>query len=218
MPEGAWDQGFLSRVLIIYSGESTMTDVFAEEDFQRANDTQWDLLKNDLEHIGNLYGKLEFTKDAADAISLWHKDRGPPRPSHPKLTHYCSRRTAHLLKLAQIASVSRSDELIIELQDVQQGLNWLIEAEAIMPDIFKAMNVGGDSKVIEETWHYLYELWIKDRKPIPEFRVVEYVKSRAPAHSVFRIVEIMEKSKIITECTEPKIGKCYKIHPIREGQ
>lgn len=194
MPIGAWDQGFISRVILVYSGESQIKDPFHE--IELGNKSNGELI-NDLKVIGDLYGKMTFEEDAANALGAWHKAKGPPIPDHPRLVHYVTRRTAMLLKLCMIASASRSNDLVVNLDDYQIALDWLLEVEAFMPDIFKSMVAGGDSRAIEDTWHYAYQVYIREKKPIVEARLINFLQQRVPAHSVVRVMEVMLKSKLL---------------------
>lgn len=206
LPEGAWDQGFTARGLFIYSGETFPKPLFLEDtiDQQLQNN-----LINDLRVIGNLYGKAVFIPEVAKIITAWHMSHGEPRLNHPRLQHYNTRRTAHLIKLCIIAACSRGNDLIISLEDYQQAMDWLTEAELYMPDIFKAMASGGDQRIIEELWHYAYMTHMKDKKPIPEARLINFLRERAPAHSVGKILEVCVRAEIFREAIEPSIGKCY---------
>jgi hypothetical protein len=199
MPEGAWDQGFISRVSMIYSGESVINDIFfgAEE-----NEHEFDILLHDLKLIGNLYGKLVFTEEAAKALGKWHMLKGPPIPDHPRLQHYNGRRTTHLLKLCMVASVSQRNDLIINVEDYNTALDWLLEAERYMPDIFKSMNVGGDARAIKEAWHYSYEIYVRTKKYTSESKLIEFLSNRVPAHSVERILQVMVKSGLLEKTIE----------------
>lgn len=195
MPEGAWDQGFISRTLLVYSGEQIRKPLFEESNFSEKDFA--DLL-HDLKIIGNYYGKLNFSPDAATAISDWHVSGGHPQPEHPKLTHYLSRRTAHLLKICMAITVSRADfDYTISLADFETALKFLSELEEAMPDIFRSMTTGGDGATIEDTWYYVWSLYAKEKKPIAEGRIVAHLKSRTPSHSVMKIIEVMVKSDML---------------------
>ena len=214
IPEGAWDQGFMSRTILVFSGETQLRDLFVEEE---RDDAAYEDLKRGLRRISNLYGKMSFTEESATLINNWHKSGGEPRPEHPKLSNYNTRRTVHILKLCMIASACESDRLLIEKHHFEQALDWLLEAEFYMPDIFKSMSVGGDSKVIEETWYHLYQIYMKEnKKPIASPRVVHFLQERTYAHNVMRILEIMTKSGILEERVEKDIGTCY-IPKARKG-
>lgn len=205
MPEGAWDQGFISRVILVYSGEVVMRPLFSELEFDQK---RYDTLVYDLKHIAKIYGEVKFSKDAADAISHWYLNRGEPRPDHPRLLHYNTRRVGHLIKLCLVATLSKNDSLVVELDDYAEALDWLVEAETYMPDIFKAMTAGGDGKAIDDLWHHAYTIYRKEQKPIAASRLIIFLQERVPAHSVARILQVMVSAEILKESIE-KNGKCY---------
>lgn len=207
MPEGAWDQGFISRTMLIYSGHSEYVDLFENT---IPNQKLHAALTADLKVIGDLFGSMKITDDAIDAFRLWAKEKFEPAPDHPKLQHYNSRRQAHLLKLCMITSAATSDSLIITLDNYAEAYDNLIQAEAVMPDIFKSMGMGSSTKVIDEAWHFAYKSWLKDKKPIPEGLMLEFVSQRAPTHEVGRIIELMVKIGILKTVYDKGIGAAYE--------
>lgn len=212
MPEGAWDQGFISRTMLIYSGRGESVDLFEEAALNKG--LYADLLI-DLREIGNnLYGRFRFHEDAVEAFRQWMKSGEQPTPDHPKLQHYNSRRQSHLLKLCMISSAATSDELIVTLDNFAEALDWMIEAEASMPDIFRSMVSGGSSRVMDDTWHFAFDRARKKKgEPIPEQLLVAFVAERAPAHEVMRILEIMSKNGIFNKVYVNGVGTCYEVKP-----
>lgn len=206
LPVGAWEQGFMSRVIPVFSAESILVDIFQERTF---NETSRVKLQDDLIHIGKLYGKMKFTAEARDAISAWHMSGGTPKPDHPKLAGYLMRRTHQLIKLCMIASVSLSDDLVITLDHFAEALDWLIEVEAFIPDIFRAMSSGGDGEVMKETWHFAYSLFLKSPKPIAEARLINFIAERLPSHSVMRVLDLMVRTNLLREELLQGVGKAY---------
>lgn len=194
LPEAAWDQGFLSRTFLIFSGDTTLVDIFADGE---TDQDKYSKLRSDLKDINSLVGQYNFSTEARDVIRNWHMAGGHPRPEHPKLVHYIIRRTQQLLKLAMVATASRGDERLITLEDVQTAMGWLMEAEVAMEDIFKAMGAKGDGKIIEEAWHYIYKIFMAKKEPIPEHRLINFFAERTPAYNVTRMIEIMERSRWI---------------------
>lgn len=215
LPDGAWDQGFLSRVMPIYAGALPPGDLF--EDDVVNDELLHKALLADLKSIGDLFGKMTFEPDAAHAITLWHKAGGPPIPDHPKLTHYNTRRTAHLLKLCMIACAACGETRVITLDNYAEALDWLVQMEHRIPDIFKSMTSGGDGRVMQDAWHFAYEFWIKDKKPIREHVMVEFLTNKTPSHNVARILEVMVKGKILDEKLEPGLGRCYQPRPPKQA-
>jgi len=188
LPEGAWDQGFLSRVMLVYSGAGEPNDIFAVNAFDEA--LKKDLL-HDLNSIYKLYGAFTVDPEAASLIGAWHKQGGPPVPSHPKLQHYNTRRTQHLLKLCMVASVASTNDLHITSDHFAEALDWLVELEHSITDIFKSMKSGGDTSVIEETYHFVYTAFIAKKQLVSGHRVSAFVSERTPAHNVARVIEVM---------------------------
>lgn len=208
MPEGAWDQGFISRTMLIYSGRGEQTDPFDEID---NDDKLYGELVNDLRIVGSMYGLFSFDKDAVAAFREWLRVREEPLPSHPKLQHYNSRRVAHLLKLCTISAASSGSTTVL-IDNYAEAFDWLMEAEAAMPDIFKSMLVGGSASVIDLTWHFAYEWWLKYKKekPIPAPLLWEFIGARAPAGEVPRILTVMTNNGILEE-QFTSTGTAYKV-------
>lgn len=194
LPEGAWDQGFMSRTILVFTAERQIRSLFADTTIDGEEES---VIKENLERIANIYGEIKFTEEAARLIDTFHMTGGEPKPQHPKLISYSIRRTVHLLKLCMVASMSRSDELLIREQDYQRALDWMMEAEALMPEIFKAMAQGGTGKVMEEAWYYIFTIYSKEQKPVLTHRLIQFLQERVPVHNVQNTIDLMEKGKMI---------------------
>lgn len=194
LPEGAWDQGFISRTMLIFSAERQIRSLF--DDFSTDQGEQ-KIIQENIERIASIYGKMSFSEDAAQLINDWHMRGGEPKPDHPKLVSYTVRRTVHALKLAMISSVSESDDLIIEKRHVQRAFDWMVEAENHMPDIFKSMANVGTGKIMEEAWYYIYQTHAKEQKPVMSHRLIQYLQEKVPVHNIQNTIDMMEKGKMI---------------------
>ena len=210
LPQGAFDQGFLSRAFLIYSGETKITPLF---DVVTGDKAVMKGIQADFKIIGKLYGEMSFTPEAAEAITKWHMGGRNPEPNHPKLVNYNTRRTLHLLKLCMVSCAACTDDLVITIEHYQTALGWLLEAETFMPDIFKSMNSGGDGKVIEECWFLCMQYKARKKEPIPERFVYSFLSDRLPIHSVAQVLDIMQRSKIIKRVTIKGKGTCYEATP-----
>jgi hypothetical protein len=195
LPEGAWEQGFMSRMLIVFSSELIHTNLFdlMENDEQGKAD-----LVHDLRQMYHTYGEISVSDEAKIAINEWSRGGGQPSPDHPKLTSYNARRAAHLLKLCMVAAMASDGERIVTLDHFAEALDWLMQLEKYMPDVFKSMKAGGDGRAIEECWHYVYQVYLKmNKEPVPEHRIVHFLQERVPAHNITRILDVMERSKLL---------------------
>jgi hypothetical protein len=213
LPEGAWDQGFTSRTIFVYSGEPVFSEIFGDDEGFNRLEAEYLALLADLKRISGLYGKLSWEPDAATAISNWNRAGLPPVPEHNKLTHYNTRRLAHVIKLCMVSSVSRSSDLIISLHDYQTALGWLLEAETFIPDLFNSHGVSGDTAAIDDAWDFIFRAYNREeKKPVLEQRVVNFLRTKVPSHSILKVIEIMERSGIIKgEITT--VGKAFRPAP-----
>jgi hypothetical protein len=203
LPEGAWEQGFMSRILVVFSGELIHTDLF-NYDFLEGTNQAYDDLVHDLRDIYSSYGEITVTDEVKLAINEWSRKGGPPVPDHPKLTSYCARRAAHLLKLCMVACMASTSARTVTLDHFAEALDWLAQLETFMPDVFKSMKVGGDGRAIEECWHYTFQVYMKmNKEPVPEHRIVQFLQEKVPVHNIARILDVMERSKLLQKQFTP---------------
>lgn len=206
MPPGAWDQGFMSRLILIYSGEAIIRPLFSTT----VQDKKlFDDLVLRLKAISKLHGEVRFTPEAAAKINAWHMAGGPPKPEHPRLVHYLTRRTTHLFKLCMIMSAASRNDLIVDEEVYAAALDLLIEAEFFMGDIFKAMASGGDVGAIKDVFHYVMQLYVRNSAPVKEYQIISFLQERVPAHSVVRILELMVMGKLLKPQLDEAGGKVY---------
>ncbi len=184
MPETAWEQGFTSRFIFVFSDERTVGDDFAPVDSELNPD-----LVHDLRSISGLVGQFEITKDFRSLVTQWRKLGEPPAVSHPKLIHYSTRRRVHLYKLSMVSAIDRSDLLVLGREDFNRAMNWMTEAEQHMPDIFKAGAGNADAKAMDEIYHYVLTEGMKEM--VPERKIIRFAKNFVPLNSIERVIQIM---------------------------
>lgn len=190
IPEFAWEQGFTSRILMIYSSEQPIIDVFNTPKVEKPKDMIYDL-----KVINSLVGEFGWSNEFATAMHNWKLLGYEPRPKHPKLEHYNTRRFGHMLKLCMVASVDRSSALQLEIEDFNRAAKWLLEAESWMPDIFTSGVGSADSKAMDEVLHYIEKY---GPKGISEHQVVNMIRSRIVQGSqAVNILKTMEAAGMI---------------------
>ena len=193
-PEDAWNTGLSRRMIMIYSGENHARDLFFE------GESQDELRKQLLARLGQmsqLYGQLDWVEDAKEHFRAWHMAGGPPTPVHSKLTHYLSGRSQNVTKLAAVSCVSRGNPTEIQLVDIKRAIDWLCEAEALMPDVFRAMIGKSDSSVMEELRLFMTNWEAKQRTAVPGAAIWRFMKDRVPSEKIWQILQIMERSNIM---------------------
>lgn len=132
LPERAWEEGFMSRTIIIYDHKAKREG----DIFENAVDCYDEGLQSDFSCIANLDGQLSIGDSYRVAYKRWRDNQCKPEPTHPRLRTYCSRREAHLLKLSMVACVDEGSALHLEGRHFQRAYTWLTEAELNMSDVF----------------------------------------------------------------------------------
>lgn len=198
MPEEAWGQGFTSRLIMVYASTGPKTQLFGKLAMdQKLMNLKRKLIKQ-LTHLSTLFGCATFAPEAQSMLQAWLDGGSPPEPTHSKLVNYNGRRILHLLKLSMIAAVSSQGICHVRGEDVQRAMAWLFHAEEQMPDVFRDMMQKSDTMVIQEMHFFLWQIWVKSKEAIHHSRLVHFLQSRVPSEKVFRIIEVAEKSNIIT--------------------
>jgi hypothetical protein len=202
MPDVAWDQGLTSRVIMVFSDERPMGDIFAETTRRLPPD-----MVSDLKVINNLIGQFTYEDEYKQAVNNWRALGQRPTPVHPKLTHYNSRRLTHLLKLSMVSCVDRGNTLKLTTTDFNRAMGWLRQAEDFMPDIFRAGAVGADSRALDEIHHHVIA---SDRgKGVSETSIVNFARGLIPIHSVGRVIQVLENAGMIRATHMDKHGVKY---------
>lgn len=194
IPDGAWEQGFTSRILLIFATKSDcpIIDVFNTPFREKPKD-----MIHDFKLIASLHGEFGWTEEFAMAMHNWKLCNFDPVPKHPKLTHYNSRRFAHLLKLAMVASVDRDSSLVLDRMAFNKAMGWMLEAEAQMPAIFSNGAGGADSKAMDEILHFIQIT--QGEMGVSEHHIVRHARRHIEyANNIIPILNVMEISGIIT--------------------
>lgn len=193
IPEIAWEQGFMSRVIMVYSADKIKKPLFADQPKTRLKH----LVKR-LTPISRLYGEFKFTPNAAELLIRNYEADWPPEPEHYRLQYYNGRRTVHILKLAMVASASENDKLAIHKRHIQRAMDWLYEAEDVMPEIFKSMaSSGSQGDILRDTLDWARTKFILDDGPIPEHEVVAFLSERMEAVRVQATLNVMVASRLL---------------------
>lgn len=209
LPEEAWGMGFTARVIMVYSSKAINVPLFSA---QAPRTAQFKELVLRLQTLVKQYGALDFTPECKAEIERWANDGCKPVPTHSKLANYTSRRILHALKLSIIAAVSAGHS-IIELRDFDRAREWLLLAEATMPDIFREMVGKSDVQVIDELHYYCWQIWIKEKKPVHVSRMIHFLQHRIPSDKILRVIDVAEKANILEKMAG---SESYKPRPKHE--
>ena len=194
-PDEAWNTGLIRRIIMVYSQEAPLKDIFLETPDQS---TLHKLLLSRLSTISGLYGEASWSPEAMKLIREWHLGGQEPKPTHSKLAYYNASRSHLVIKLALVSAVSRSGHSHIDLVDAKRAFHWLFETEAIMPDIFRAMVGKSDAQVIEELWYFVQSFWSKNKqKPLQTKDLKKFLGIRLPSEKIPHVLELAEGMDVI---------------------
>lgn len=201
-PEDAWNTGIGRRIIMIYAATAPWKDIWAE----RADKTPIrDSLVKRLGLLSKAYGQLHIERAAVEALSEWDRGGRRPEPTHAKLTHYLTSRYFQLMKLCIVSAASRgelypgfAEKPAIRVEDVKRAMEWMFSAEAVMPDIFRAMLGKSDKDVIDEM-HLFVRAWMirEKNKAMPGAMIRQFLLDRVPHDKVESLLEIADKSNIV---------------------
>lgn len=198
MPENAWGQGFASRIIFVFSDDKEIVD-----DFAPTKKTIHSDLLHDLAIINTITGRFDVTEEYRNAVNNWREldENTPPKPTHPRLQHYNSRRKEHLYRLSMISALDHGDVPLLTKSDFNRAMSWLIEAELNMPQIFQVQSEASDSAVMDDALHAL-----KTVGTMEEGRLVRFIRQRVPSYAVLRVLEVMELSGMIKVVNKNRFG------------
>lgn len=209
-PDNAWATGICRRLLMIFSAEGT--DISAFDIPQELPHLEAGL-QHHLHIMSQLWGQVKWEPDAAQIaydfdMEIRRYMRGAlagaqlkwPIPNHSRLTHYVRSRTMMLVKLSMIAAIAARCESVIRVPDVQRALQWLLSAEELMPDIFRAMKGKSDREVMEELHRYVVALYGRDKgRPIRSAMLIDFLSQRLPSEKVDRVLQMAERADMIAQ-------------------
>lgn len=192
LPAEAWGMGFMSRIIMVYSGSPVKASLFGKKQKVDYGD-----LVHDIKIVADLHGEMDWTTAAQAKIVGWHDSGMQPVPAHSKLKHYLPRRILNVIKLSMISCAARCNELVIDEQDVQRAMDWLMEAETLMPEIFKDMSGTSDVQLIQDMHYFIWDIYSREQKYIHRGRIEQFLSARTPAYNVQHVMKLCESMKVL---------------------
>jgi hypothetical protein len=136
--------GFMSRSILVFDTPRERTSAFEFEEVDFALKSK---IIHDLKQIKQLHGWFKWSEKAKALYhEWWVKEGGPPVPANKRLgMGYNARRDLHFFKLAMAFSLSRSNDLVVTLEDARRAIVLLTGTESRMRHIFNEMTATGVS-------------------------------------------------------------------------
>lgn len=204
-PDEAWGMGFFARTFLIYQGQAEKKPMFSGGMFgdNSPKEAKEKALVQHLKEINSLVGAIEFTKEAQDCVEHFHMEEAEATaPNHPRLYHYNTRRTLHLVKLATVLACSELKMKVTE-DHIELAKSKLYEAEDLMPEIFKEMTNGAHKSQMDEVFYFICKLYNSSgNKPVPEHKIIQMLSAKVPAQQIPFMINTMINARMIKEAAE----------------
>jgi hypothetical protein len=124
--------GFASRLIFVQASSKRKLVAYPglEKFTQEFEDRKGKLIE-DLVKIVNIEGPMKLTQEALDWGTKWYEDHytKPRQLSGERFDGFYARKQTHLHKLAMILSISRSDDLIVDVNHLQVANDMLLKVE-----------------------------------------------------------------------------------------
>ena len=172
-PEEVWTTGLSRRCIMAFSSEQKIRNPF---DVTTPHDELRRRLISGLSRLSAVQGQITWGAGALKYFLDWHMGGGQPAPTHSKLIGYNTSRSMNLMKLSGISLMSRFGGFEIDEIDVKRGLNWLLETESAMPEIFRAMQGKNDWQILEELHRFMTAQAVRTKhKPMERSLVFRWI-------------------------------------------
>lgn len=192
MSEAVIGGGFASRVIFIYEETVRRKQLIYKGTIGLdALPKLRKKLVEDLIHIDlNIKGDFDLTPDAAQFIEEWYQVRKPE--VNKKLKGYHERKPAHLFKLAMLFHISRSDDLIISVEDLETALSELSKIEVKLPKVFEAVGKNPFSFELKHIAQY-----VREEGKVERAVLLEHFAASAPPSMLIDLISSLCTIKVI---------------------
>lgn len=166
-------------------------------------------LINDLETISMLTGRMQYTDEFIDFYSEWCKDAAINPPFYnKKFDGYCGRRRKHLLTLSMICCASRTDEMVMSVDDIKRASYLLDEVEVKMGTVFKGIGRSDISSLINDAIVFITNSKTSD---IPLWQFAKYFEGDMDKWTMDRVLVTLETMDLIQLIKRPGMDTIHII-------
>jgi hypothetical protein len=185
MPASTIGGGFVSRCVFVYADRKEAFIAYPDEFVKPDHEDFGARLRADLEHISlNLVGPAAISEDARRWGRQWYERLWTTHNASGNEEHvnaYIARKQTHMHKLALVLSVSRSDSLVIELEDLVLADKMLQETEGELEKVFSRIGRTEDSLNVERFIDF-----VRTNSPVPFVTAYRHVHREFPDFRVFQ--------------------------------
>ncbi|MCW4027937.1 MAG: hypothetical protein NWE76_10710 [Candidatus Bathyarchaeota archaeon] len=217
LPQEAIGGGFTTRVMII-SGKDKYKWISLPP---IPDDKLYTRLRYDLKAIGSLVGEFTWGPGAYEYYDRWYSTI-PEKTRNlrdARLRGNLSRAHIAAIKTAMCIHVSRADELVIEVADLEQAIRMVEES---LNTASEALSGHGRSRTAVDTEKVLRQLKVHEQIHFKDLLMINYHDTNKPELTeVLFTIEGMGRCKMevnVDSFGHPKIGMIQHIPYARQGK
>jgi hypothetical protein len=154
MPVDAIGLGLTSRFIFVYEHKKSrcIPDPFQTKEELHLRDQ----LIMDLEKINMMQGDFNVTEDFIDLWTHWYpaQEDNPPFDDN-RFNGYFERRPNHVMKLSSLLNASRTSNMLITVEDLQNAIDLLGATEVNMPNTFSGFGKNALADTLSKAMAYI---------------------------------------------------------------
>ncbi len=199
LPVETIGQGLTSRIIFVVE-EKRDKLVIAPTKTEKEMLLQQALI-NDLESISMLSGIMQCTEEFMKFYEDWCQKAAVDPPFYDrKFDGYCGRRRPHLLKLAMVCNASRTDTMIMTVDDIIRAADLLSEVELKMGRVFKGMGRSDIASLINDSIIFITNSAVPD---IPLWQFAKHFEGDMDKLVMDKVLVTLEATNLIKVIKRP---------------
>ena len=175
VPEYMLGGGLLSRCVFVFADRKARYVAYPGLAVPKDIGLTSDLLVEDLGAISALSGEFGLERAAVEWGEAWYQKLFETKEANPRIRDYVTRKQTHLHKLAMILCASRTDSLIISVEDLQRADKALSIVEEEMDKVFGQIGKTAEASAASEVLAV-----IKAKKRMDAMEVYSLLHARFP--------------------------------------
>lgn len=203
LPQEAIGGGFTSRFAIV-----TGYDIYKSVPIPPIPDKRvYEMLVSDLSMIGMLAGEIEWASEAKDRFEGWYKTLRPRVPDikDERLHPFVSRMHVIALKVAIAMHIAYSNELVIELKDMEGAIELL---ESVLDTASDALGGHGRSITSQDVENVMRQIRFRGKVTFKDLLAMNYRNTNKK--ELETVIETILGMGAVQEHTTSKGTKIYK--------
>jgi hypothetical protein len=221
LPMDAIGGGLTSRVIFVVEFKKRQKAPLLEDLVRPEDIALREFLKQDLEHVSLIQGKMTFSPEAKQMYIDWYNslDEDNPPIKDERFFGYFERKPTHVIKVAMLMSIAESDSRIIEVHHLAEALNLFTRTEKNMPHAFGGRGRSALAVDLERILLQIVQHWkAYPNTPIPKRIIARNNYRNCDPDSLRKILEQLELMGEIQQKFQDGDWQIYYVGEFTKGK